>query len=603
MGVNFLKNAIVMNRLLLFLLMSFMVFQACSRRSGEGTSHSLPVIMNMVFNNPGEAATVTKYNDPAYLKSLGYTAMVPEWHIQCAITYDSFKKGIIPEGSVDRSWIVARQRWIKEQLDKTEQAGIDAYAFMDVLVLPVRTLERYKDSLVRNPAEQTGGDVIHGRMAPSIERPLTRKLLRIQLDEIFSCFPQLDGLVIRFGETYLFDTPYHAGGSPVSGTPAERIRQHVKLVNILREEVCVKRNKKLFYRTWDFGFFHTRPDIYLKITDQVEPHRNLYFSIKYPKGDFQRLLPFNPTLGIGGHQYVVEYQCQPEYYGKGAHPDYLFNGFLNGFEEYSQLMNPGDKWGVRDLTDDPHFRGIWTWSRGGGWRGPYITHELWCDLNAFTALIWACDTTLTEDRVLDSAALKLGVREESLDDFRELVHLSAKGVVRGHASLIDIPKARFNVWWIRDQYMSDMSSLNPFFDYLMHENKEEEAIREKDEAVAIWKKMEYLAGNIRMKDPGDEEYLKVSVTYGRIKYEIIRNAFTAILLGYKGDKTGHYEKKRIRQAIARYDTLWEEWRKLKNDYPSCATLYEPNAFRIGKEGVTGDKAHGLAARLDKYRAL
>ena len=29
------------------------------------------------------------------------------------------------------------------------------------------------------------------------------------------------------------------------------------------------------------------------------------------------------------------------------------------------------------------YAGIWTWSRGGGWGGPYIENEMWCDLNAW----------------------------------------------------------------------------------------------------------------------------------------------------------------------------------------------------------------------------
>jgi hypothetical protein len=423
------------------------------------------------------------------------------------------------------------------------------------------------------------------------------------VDEIFSTFPQLDGLVIRFGETYLFDTPYHTGGSPVRGSEEERVEGHVQLLDLLREEVCVKRNKKLFYRTWDFGFFHTRPDIYLKITDQVEPHPNLFFSIKYTKGDFQRLLPFNPTLGIGRHQYVVEYQCQPEYYGKGAHPAWVFEGMLNGFEEYSQLMRPGDKWGVKDLKGDPHFKGLWTWSRGGGWQGPYITNELWCDLNALSAVAWARDTLLTAGGAFRQAALARGVEENSVGMMHRLLQLSAKAVVRGHGSLIDIPEAHFNVWWIRDHFMSGMYVLNPFFDYLISHDKVEEAIREKEISVAMWKEMEEIAGRIRMKNPDDEEYLRVSVAYGRIKYEIIRNAFTAILLGYAGDKTGHYEKDRIRKAITRYDALWKEWKKLKQDHPSCATLYQPYAFAIDAGGVYADKEHGMQRRIDRYRAV
>ena len=59
----------------------------------------------------------------------------------------------------------------------------------------------------------------------------------------------------------------------------------------------------------------------------------------------------------------MEFQCQPEYYGKGAHPVYVFDGMLNGYEEFSQLMKPDEKQGIKDLLSDPKFVGLWTWSR------------------------------------------------------------------------------------------------------------------------------------------------------------------------------------------------------------------------------------------------
>ncbi len=591
---------------ILFLLIP--LFAACSqgdkKKKEASATHQLTYILDMVFNNPGEAPTVTKYKDPVFLKETGYNGMVPAWHIQCAITYDTFDKGIIPEGSKEREWILNKQKEIKKKLKKAEDAGMPVYAFTDVLVLPTLILEKYKDQLVKQTENSSGFNAIHGKLVPDINRPLTQKLIRIQIDELFKTFPELDGLVIRFGETYLFDTPYHSGGNPVPGQGKESIEGHVKMINILRDEVCVKRDKKLFYRTWDFGnFFHTNPEVYNAITDRIEPHKNLAFSIKYTKGDFHRLTPFNPTLGIGKHNYIVEYQCQPEYYGKGAHADYLFNGMLNGFEEYSQIMKPGEKTSIKNLTDDPKFIGLWTWSRGGGWQGPYIKNELWCDLNAFTAVDWANNTSLSENDVIKMAAKKIGVMPRSVDDFIKLAHLSPKGVVRGHCSLIDITKANFNVWWMRDHFMSDMSVLNPFFDYAIKYNKVEDVINEKKDAVDIWREIELLSAKIKMKDPEDEKYLIVSATYGRIKYEIIEKAFTVVLLGYLGDKTGKYDKPRIRQALKQYDKLWSDWKKLKEDNPSCATIYYPYAFSIDSKGVSGDIEHGLITRINKYRKI
>ena len=51
--------------------------------------------MDMVHNNPGEKPYLTKYNNPYYLKSEGFNGIVPQWFVNCAITYDYFKKGVV----------------------------------------------------------------------------------------------------------------------------------------------------------------------------------------------------------------------------------------------------------------------------------------------------------------------------------------------------------------------------------------------------------------------------------------------------------------------------------------------------------------------------
>ena len=75
-----------------------------------------------------------------------------------------------------------------------------------------------------------------------------------------------------------------------------------------------------------------------------------------------------------------------------------------------------------------------------------------------------------------------------------------------------------------------------------------------------------------------------------------------MLFGHIGDKTGEYDKEIIREAIARYDELWEEWEQLEKNSPSCATIYEPNGFGIrGPLDIYGNPANGIGASIDKYR--
>lgn len=592
-----------MKKEICILILACFCFSLYSQDRAEQTT-PLSYILDMVHDNPGEPATNSKYTDPDFLQECGFTGMIPQWYIQCGITYDSFEKNVIPDGSEERDWILKKQKNIREKLKEAVEADIAVYPFTDVFVIPTLLMDKYRSEII--------GD----NHKPDIHKLLTQKLIRIQIREIFQTFPELQGIVIRFGETYLQNTPYHSGNNPnqenVKGpdgiiTDTLGIQGHIKLLNILREEVCVKLNKKVFYRTWDFGWLHTNRERYLKITDAIEPHPNLIFSIKYSNGDFHRMTPFNQTLGYGKHPYIVEFQGQPEYVGKGAFPVYMFGGMLRGYEENS---NDSPK-GMEDLKNDPHFVGLWTWSRGGGWRGPYIKNELFCDINTRAAVLWAMDRSLSEDEVLNATLRILGVESKSIKDFKRILKLAERGVLRGHYTKLD--NSGLNVWWTRDQFISDASSLDEMMERTVRGvdglNKKK-VLGEKMKGVAIWKKIEKISKNIRMKNPIDEEYVRVGASYGRILHEIYAELFHIYVYLKEYELRGELsidfalEKEKLRCHIAHYDVLWKEFKELETTYPTvCASLYEPNGFSQNGILVSGNKQHGANASVDKAREL
>ena len=373
------------------------------------------------------------------------------------------------------------------------------------------------------------------------------------------------------------------------------------MIKLLREEICVKRDKKLFYRTWDFGnFFHVNPEVYLSITDQVEPHKNLVFSIKHTRGDYFRTFIFNPTISIGKHQQIVEVQCQREYEGKGAHPDYIAKGVIDGFEEYEYLMKPEEAQCLNDIKDSSQFAGVWTWSRGGGWLGPYLKNEFWCEQNAYVMTKWAQNTSRSEEEIFTEFAKYKGFSDEDIPKLRAISLLSAQAVLRGKYTRY----GSYNVAWTRDQFIHGSGALSAYFDWVMNEGLVEEVLAEKKESVDLWVKMVQLARQIDTNDETQDEFLLTSTEYGRIKYEIYEKGWTVMLLGYVGDKTGEYDKERIRAAIVRYDELWEEWKELEKNSPSCATIYEPNGFAIsGHLDIYGNPETGIGATIDKYRGI
>ncbi|RYY22299.1 MAG: hypothetical protein EOP41_07340, partial [Sphingobacteriaceae bacterium] len=348
------------------------------------------ILMDMVHHNPGLPKTESKFLEPSFLKANGYDAKVFFLFeaAQFGINWQNFDPEIFPDQSESRQWVERNKQLLNTHYTQTKQAGLAVYCMLDMLVFPKRLVDKYKAEMCTP----------EGKI--DINKSFTAKAVSSLMDQMFDTFPQLSGLVIRTGETYLQDAPYYVGGSPV----VSGMKDHIALLDILRREVCEKRQKKLFYRTWDIGQFHALPHYYLQVADAVKPHPNLYFSIKHTIVDFWRMaiadhqpkldsldrywlneaskygVPFNPCLGIGKHKQVVEVQCQREYEGKAAHPNYIAAGVINRFKELQKLKAPQC---LNEFKQNPLYAGVWTWSRGGGWGGPFVKNEFWPELNAF----------------------------------------------------------------------------------------------------------------------------------------------------------------------------------------------------------------------------
>ncbi len=556
-------------------------------------------ILDMVHNNPGESLTNSVFNDPIYLFNNQFTGQVINdfTFAHAALTFDKLNPLIFPKGSKERLWVENSAKKIRENIDRAHKAGIKIYYFTDIIVLPKKLVDIYRSEICDEK----------GKI--SFERPKTIEIHRIMLNELFDTFPDLDGLVIRTGETYLNNVPYHTGNGPITNGE----ESHIKLINLLREEICVKRNKKIFYRTWSFGGIHEDPKYYTNVTNRIKPNDNLVFSIKHTKGDYHRTFDFNPTLGIGNHGQIVEVQCQREYEGKGAYPNYVMDGVINGFEEFT-LNTPqeGNKC-LDDIKNNPNFKGIWTWSRGGGWVGPYISNEFWCKLNAYVVGHWGINTKRTELEIFNQFMDENGIVGESRQKFRELCLLSAKAVLRGHDSA-NLPFEDEWVWWMRDEFLSGISpkdttsniissegQLHLAFTQWYNKGLLQKAIDEKYEAVEIWKKISVLSDAILLKNKEDEHYIRTSSQYGLLLHQIIAEGWNIMALGFIGDRTGNYDKVSIASSIAKYDDYWKKYESLKQSYPDCASLYKPYAFIY--IGPDYHKKKGMDASVNQYRDL
>lgn len=572
---------------------------ACAFFFTNAIAQKAVYILDMVHNNPGEPLTKSSFNNSAFLAANGYNGKVMNDFIfpTAAVKFRKLNPNIFPEGSKEAKWVDSVAARIRANIQEAHEAGIKIYYFTDVIVLPKKLVEIYHDEIC-----DANGKI-------SFEKPKTIEIHRMMLDELFETFPDLDGLVIRTGETYTNNVPYHTGNNPITNGA----ESHIKLLNLLREEVCVKRNKQIFYRTWSFGGMHDDTAYYLKVTNQIETHPNLVFSIKHTKGDYQRTYDFNPTIGLGKHKQIIEVQCQREYEGKGAYPNYVMNGVINGFEEFSTNKPQAGNKSLNDIKQNKNFAGVWSWSRGGGWVGPYITNEFWPMLNAFVISHWAANTSRTEEQVFNQFMNVTGIKTNDQKAFRQLALLSAKAVIRGHSS-VKMPYDSNMVFWMRDEFLSGIEQqaeqgakfpsegfLYTYFKNLYKQGLLDTAITEKYQAVKLWKEIVLLSTNIHLANKQDEAYIKISSQYGLLLHQIIAEGWNIMAMGFIGDVTGKYNHSAIAPSIKKYDAHWKAFEQFKIDNPSSATLYKPYAFVYQAPAYHLQK--GMDFSINKYRNI
>ena len=559
-------------------------------------------VYDMVHNNPGEKEYQSAYNNPTFLRERGYDGKIYElfYCAQYGLLWDGLTKKfgrgeVFPEGCEMRKWVITRKEMLKKLYQANVDQGVSVLCHMDMIVFPIALTKLYPEIF-----DSTG--------KIDIAQPMTRILIEELFDEMFSEFPQLDGIAIRYGETYTgehYGAPYHMGNNPI--LRGETIKYHVMLMNYLREIVCVKHQKNVYYRTWSWTNgvgvdpFQYNPDAYLSITNLVAPHKNFYLCIKHTTYDFHRCTVFNQTLNCGEHNQIVEVQAAREYEGKGAYPNYIADGVINGFEESKWVMNCGTPHCLCDVinVENSKIKGVWTWSRGGGWGGPYINgangingeekvlngSELWCDLNAYVISQWAKDTSKSDRYyALKYAREVLEMSEKDSLIFYEICLLSARAVLFGKCC----PKKDFPwvIEWTRDQNINPQL-FNANIQNIINAGIEDEMLFWNKRSVGLWQEIVTLSEQITTGNA--KEYIEVTCKYGYYLYSIYETMYRANIYAQKG--------KNVKDLVIKYDELWEEWITLRKTNDCCPTLFH----KTGQKYIVGYNCRGFDDVMDWLR--
>ncbi len=547
--------------------------------NGDEYTRTLEIRTDMVHDNPGGTPYITEYDNVEFLAERGLTGKVfflsESAHL--AIDWQDYDPNVFPVGSDGYNWVQTKKAEYTAKYKEAKDAGLKVYFMMDFVSLPNSMKTLYGDQILTN-------DKI------DINKLKTKEIMAEMMREIFEEFPDIDGIYPRYGESYVgFYSGHHFGNNPI-GVSGTKANDHATLLKFFRDEVCEKLDKEIVYRTWSTetgsGSFTTSPELYLEITNQVEPHENLYIAIKHTAGDFWRNYTFNQTIGIGKHQQIIEIQCAREYEGKGAHPNYIAGGVINGFPEYEWQMSDSENKCLRDVVNKENSLvvGIWTWSRGGGWGGPYINgeegkedgSELWCDLNAYVLHKWAQDTSQNdEDLIVQYAKEELGMSDKDAESFLQIALKSSDAVLYGKGTN---SAPTINVLWMRD------TDINPsFFNSVvdtMYSNKAADGsypkLEERRLSVSLWNEMTELAASLDDSLPC-KDFIEVTCQYGLDLYSITERLFTAAILTKEMGVKGSENVPLIAEAVADYDRLMAHYQSLA-EYAYCPTLYNRGNF-------------------------
>ena len=189
------------------------------------------LLLDMTHRNPGEGYPASAFVNPQFLAERGYNGQVIG-SIGGIQTFDEIAPGLLAEGSVEREWALQRAADLRERVESAHAAGIKCFAGTDMILLPKKLIEKFK------------GEICDAQGRIDIKRPKTQEIFRSLLRETFQRVPELDGIVVRTGEVYLQDYPYHAA----SGNFSEGKRQggsailhgeqsHIELLKIFRDEL------------------------------------------------------------------------------------------------------------------------------------------------------------------------------------------------------------------------------------------------------------------------------------------------------------------------------------------------------------------------------
>lgn len=319
-----------------------------------------------ILDNPGEPAAETQYRDPQLLRELGYNGLV--------IYSTTGISGLLAPDTISSQDI---RRWVTDQFDTVEKsvrearaAGLGVWLTYDAPSL----------------AKELIGSAMTCIKNPDTLCPASDELLDMSaecLDALISRMGPIDGIVLRLGDNDAHRIPYLIGNDIYSPHCSRcsnlgRADRLVKYIRFFYEKVVEQMGLRLIIRGWNLRprGLHDDADLCQRVMEQLPVDDRLIMSFKFTQTDFWRYQRWNPSSLVCGERPIIyELECQREFEGKGAFPNYQASLWRDGPPE----IEP--RFGLAEASKQVNLAGLWAWVRGGGWGGPFVKDETWIDAN------------------------------------------------------------------------------------------------------------------------------------------------------------------------------------------------------------------------------
>jgi hypothetical protein len=436
-------------------------------------------------------------------------------------------------------------------------------------------------------------------LCPASEPALRRSMEA--LDTLLRDLPEAAGIVLRFGETDAHRLPHLLGNDLYSPhcprcSQLGRADRVVDTITRCYDIVVAKHSKRLIARAWNVrpGGFHDNTELAERIAQRLpgDPADDrLVLSFKLTQTDFWRYQQWNPSsLACGGRPVLYELQCQREYEGKGAVPNWqppLWSHgpspeelSLNGVAERSP-----DGVGLAAAAQRTNLAGVMAWVRGGGWGGPFIKDESWVDANAWAVPVLADDpSTPLPDLAKRWAAERLGLSEPSAEKVAQVLMHSAEAA-RQAFYMRPYAATKGSAWHPAADWLSD-DLLDADACWRMIQripvDRLTEAVAEKEHAAATIARDRQALQQLAP-EPGDRhgsvQHLANALAYTQSLYETLRD----LVAGLAAYRRWQFEPDdelavTIRRKLADAQTHFNHHTQRHALLPGTATPYREKGF-------------------------